>query len=185
VNEGRSLSLLFHQTVHICFAAGGRGLASKKLAWNRRDVTVGINDAIGRTSKRNRKRTKVGEVMPSKKILLVDDSETILQMEQLFLRDEPYELIVARDGAEGVAKALDTHPDLILMDVVMPKMDGFEAVKQLRDNSKTSQVPIVMVTTQSEAESMETGYLNGCSDYIVKPIDGTELLSKVKSLLGE
>jgi DNA-binding response OmpR family regulator len=106
-------------------------------------------------------------------------------MEQLILQDEPYQLIVARDGAEAVAKALRTHPDLILMDVVMPKMNGFEAVKQLRDNSTTRDVPIVMVTTQSEAESMETGYLNGCSDYIVKPIDGTELVTKVKNLLGE
>lgn len=123
--------------------------------------------------------------MPSKKILLVDDSDTILKVEQMLLRDEPYELIIARDGTEGVAKALETHPDLILMDVVMPKMDGFEAVKQLRDNSTTSHVPIVMVTSRSEAESMETGYLNGCSDYIVKPIDGTELITKVKNLLGE
>jgi DNA-binding response OmpR family regulator len=123
--------------------------------------------------------------MASRKILLVDDSETILQMEQMILAPDSYELIMARDGEEGVAKALATKPDLILMDVVMPKMNGFEAVKQLRENEQTRAVPIVMVTSKAEAESMETGYLNGCSDYIVKPIDRLELVTKIRNLLGE
>ena len=107
--------------------------------------------------------------MASRKILLVDDSETVLQMEQMILAKSSYELILARNGEEGVAKALTTQPDLILMDVVMPKMNGFEAVKQLRENAQTRSVPIVMVTSKAEAESMETGYQTGCSDYIIKP----------------
>jgi DNA-binding response OmpR family regulator len=123
--------------------------------------------------------------MASRKILLVDDSETVLQMEQMILAKSSYELILARDGEEGVAKALTTQPDLILMDVVMPKMNGFEAVKQLRENAQTRSVPIVMVTSKAEAESMEAGYQNGCSDYIIKPIDQLELMMKVKNLLGE
>lgn len=123
--------------------------------------------------------------MGFRKILLVDDSETILQMEQMILAKNSYELILARDGEEGVAKALATRPDLILMDIVMPKMDGFEAVKKLRDNAQMRGVPIVMVTSKGEAESMEAGYENGCSDYILKPIDRLELLAKVKNLLGE
>src|SRR5262245_28965319 len=121
--------------------------------------------------------------MAPKKILLVDDSETILQIEQMILRPESYEIVLARNGVEGVAKALESAPDLILMDVVMPEMDGFQAVKQLRDHSQTSAVPIVMVTTKVEAESMEAGYESGCSDYIIKPIDSVELVTKVKSLL--
>lgn len=123
--------------------------------------------------------------MGFRKILLVDDSETILQIEQMILAKNSYELILARDGEEGVAKALATRPDLILMDIVMPKMDGFEAVKKLRDNAQMRGVPIVMVTSKGEAESMEAGYENGCSDYILKPIDQLELLAKVKNLLGE
>ncbi len=123
--------------------------------------------------------------MAFRKILLVDDSETILQMEQMILAPDSYELITARDGEEGVAKALATKPDLILMDVVMPKMNGFEAVKQIRKNEQTRAVPIVMVTSKAEAESMETGYQNGCSDYIVKPIDRLELVTKIRNLLGE
>jgi DNA-binding response OmpR family regulator len=123
--------------------------------------------------------------MTARKILLVDDSETILQMEQMILAKEPYELLVARDGAEGVARALESTPDLILMDVVMPRMGGFEALRQLRGNQRTSAVPVVMVTTKAEADSIETGYASGCNDYIVKPIDSTELIAKVRDLLGD
>ena len=123
--------------------------------------------------------------MAARKILLVDDSETILQMEQMILAKEPYELLVARDGAEGVARALQDNPDLILMDVVMPRMGGFEALRQLRGNQRTSTVPVVMVTTKAEADSIETGYASGCNDYIVKPIDSIELIAKLRDLLGD
>ncbi len=122
--------------------------------------------------------------MAPRKILLVDDSETVLLIEQMILKKEPYQLITAKNGMEGVERALQTRPDLILMDVVMPEMNGFEAVKRLRQEEATRTVPIVMVTTQAEAESMEAGYQSGCNDYVIKPIDRLELITKVKSLLG-
>jgi len=106
-------------------------------------------------------------------------------MEQMILQKESYEIVMARDGKEGIKKAVEMKPDLILMDVVMPKMNGFEAVKWLRQREETKSVPIVMVTTEAEMESMEAGYVCGCSDYVVKPIDGLELLTKVKNLLSE
>jgi DNA-binding response OmpR family regulator len=121
----------------------------------------------------------------SKKILLVDDSETILEMERMILQQDRYEVVTARDGQEGVTKALELKPDLILMDVIMPGLDGFAAVRRLREHPGTSRVPIVMVTSKAEAESMETGYESGCSDYIIKPIDRMELVTKVKNLLGD
>ncbi len=123
--------------------------------------------------------------MAQRKILLVDDSETILMMEQMILQGESYQVVIARDGKEGIKKAVEMKPDLILMDVLMPKMNGFEAVKWLRQREETKSVPIVMVTTEAEMESMEAGYVSGCSDYVVKPIDGLELLTKVKNLLSE
>jgi CheY-like chemotaxis protein len=123
--------------------------------------------------------------MAARKILIVDDSETMLQVARMMLANEPYEVITARDGAEGVARALETNPDLILMDVMMPNMTGFEALRVLRSNDQTSAVPIVMITTKAEAESIETGYASGCSDYIVKPVDSVELIAKVRSLLGD
>ena len=123
--------------------------------------------------------------MAPRKILLVDDSETVLLIEQMILKKEPYQLFTAKNGMEGVEKALATRPDLILMDVVMPEMNGFEAVRWLRQRDATRSVPIVMVTTQAEAESMEAGYESGCNDYITKPIDSTELLTKVRNILGD
>jgi DNA-binding response OmpR family regulator len=123
--------------------------------------------------------------MAPRKILIVDDSETMLKVAQMMLAKEPYEVVIARDGAEGVARALETNPDLILMDVMMPNMTGFEALRALRNNSQTSTVPIVMVTTQAEVESIETGYVSGCNDYIVKPVDSVELIAKVRNLLGD
>jgi len=124
--------------------------------------------------------------MPTKKkILLVDDSKTVLMMEQMILNKAAYELVIANDGRQAIAKANDEHPDLILMDVMMPEMGGFEACAKLRSGEATRGIPIIMVTTRGEAESIEKGYASGCSDYITKPIDGMELLSKLKNYLGE
>ena len=123
--------------------------------------------------------------MTRKKILLVDDAETILMMERMILNKAGYELITAKDGQEAIAKAMAERPDLILMDVVMPRMGGFEACKQLRGNDTTKAIPIIMVTTRGEAESVESGFASGCNDYVTKPINGLEVLSKVKSALGE
>jgi DNA-binding response OmpR family regulator len=122
--------------------------------------------------------------MARKKILLVDDADTILMMERMIL-NKGYDLITAKDGQEAVAKAVAERPDLILMDVVMPRMNGFEALKQLRRQDETKTIPIVMVTTRGEEENVETGYESGCDDYITKPLNGLEVLTKVKNYLGE
>ncbi|MGH7774851.1 MAG: response regulator [Candidatus Binatia bacterium] len=123
--------------------------------------------------------------MARKKILLVDDSQTVLMMEQMILKKGAYDIVTARDGKEAVAKAVEVKPDLILMDIVMPNMNGFDAVKLLRQQEETKAIPILMVTTRGEQESMETGYESGCSDYVTKPINSVELLTKIKNLLGE
>lgn len=123
--------------------------------------------------------------MTRKKILLVDDADTILMMERMILHKEPYELVTAKDGQEAIAKAESEHPDLILLDVVMPKMNGFEVCQRLRQNDTTKTIPIIMVTTRGEPENVETGYRDGCSDYVTKPINGLELLSKVRNYLGD
>jgi DNA-binding response OmpR family regulator len=120
-----------------------------------------------------------------KKILLVDDSSTILMMETMILKKGPYALITAGDGAEAVALAQTDRPDLILMDVVMPKVDGFEACRRLRADPATREIPVIMVTTRGEAENIQRGFDSGANDYLTKPINGLELLAKVKALLGE
>ena len=123
--------------------------------------------------------------MPRKKILLVDDSSTILMMEKFILRNDPYTLITASNGEEAVRKAAAEKPDLILLDVVMPRMSGFEACRLIRDNAELQQTPIIMVTTRGEAQNVETGWVVGCTDYVTKPINAVELLAKVRSILGE
>jgi DNA-binding response OmpR family regulator len=123
--------------------------------------------------------------MNRKKILLVDDSNTILMMEKFILRNGPYEILTATNGEEGVLKAAEQMPDLILLDVIMPKMGGFEACKLLRSTRATSEIPIIMVTTRGEAANVEAGWANGCNDYVTKPINSIELLAKVRSFLGD
>lgn len=123
--------------------------------------------------------------MNRKKILLVDDSNTILMMEKFILNNGPYDLITASNGEEGVRKAREEHPDLILLDVIMPKLGGFEACQLIRANESTKSIPIIMVTTRGEAANVEAGWANGCTDYVMKPINSVELLAKVRSLLEE
>src|SRR5574337_1633776 len=108
------------------------------------------------------------KAMTRKKILLVDDADTILMMERMILNKSGYDLITAKDGQEAIAKAVTERPDLILMDVVMPRMNGFEACKQLKQQDETKTIPIVMITTRGEEENVETGYESGCDDYIPK-----------------
>jgi len=119
-----------------------------------------------------------------KKVLLVDDSNTVLMMEKMILAKGPYELVTARDGVEAVAKAKSEQPDIILLDVMMPNLDGLSACAAIRNNPETAHIPIVMVTTRGEEQNIETAFRNGCNDYVTKPINGLELLSKLQNILG-
>jgi CheY-like chemotaxis protein len=120
----------------------------------------------------------------SKKVLLVDDSPTILMVARTLLEGASYAILSASDGQQGVETALTELPDLILMDVVMPGMDGFEACRRLRAMPPTREIPIILMTTRSSPEHVERGYESGCNDYIIKPFDGDELRAKVQNLLG-
>ena len=122
--------------------------------------------------------------MRSQKILLVDDSDTVLMMERMILKTAAYELVMARNGKEALKMATAEKPDLILLGVMMPEMDGFEACRRLREMQEMRATPIIMVTTRGEEENVEAGFTSGCNDYITKPIDNFELLSKVRNLLG-
>jgi DNA-binding response OmpR family regulator len=118
-----------------------------------------------------------------KKILLVDDSPTSLLWQRLILESEPYEILIAHDGEEGVRMARTEQPDLVLLDVVMPRMNGFAALRAMRAEPSLRDVPIVMVTTRSEMENVMEGFEGGCNEYITKPVDRAELLTKVRSYL--
>ncbi len=143
-------------------------------------------DSVARYSTSGNPTSSEGATMSTKKkILLVDDSQTVLLMEKMILSKGPYSVVTASNGEEAVLKATAEKPDLILLDVVMPKMNGFEACRALRAQDATSLTPIIMVTTRGEEPNVEAGYASGCSDYITKPINGPELLAKLRGFLGE
>jgi DNA-binding response OmpR family regulator len=110
----------------------------------------------------------------------------MLMMEQMILKQRTnYVCVTAKDGLDAVSQALAESPDLVLMDVVMPRMNGFEACKRMRSETSLSAVPIILVTTRGEEENVEAGFQSGCSDYVTKPIKSAELVSLLQSYLGE
>lgn len=114
------------------------------------------------------------------RVLLVDDSATILLMQEMVLRPAGCEILVARNGRDAVDIALRERPDVIVMDVIMPEMDGFEACRRLRAEAFTQHTPIIVVTSRNDPASVEEGFASGCSDYLTKPLSGADLLAKVR-----
>lgn len=124
--------------------------------------------------------------MSNKKVLLVDDSATALLMGQMILAQRTgYDLVTARDGHEAVEKSANEQPHLILMDVVMPNMNGLEACRAIRENPATRHIPVILVTTRGEPDSVEAGFASGCNDYITKPLNASELVTVLESYLEE
>jgi CheY-like chemotaxis protein len=124
--------------------------------------------------------------MSPKKILLVDDSCTArLVNRMIFNQKTNYVLISASDGKEAVEKARDEKPDLILMDIVMPRMTGLQACRLLKEDAATKRIPIILLTTRGEEQYVQEGYASGCSDYLTKPVNDVELLDLIAAYLGE
>jgi DNA-binding response OmpR family regulator len=119
-----------------------------------------------------------------KKILVVDDSSTVMLVQRMVLTRHAYDVVTATDGDEAISVAVREQPDLILMDVVMPRMNGFEACKRIRQEATIHDVPIIMVTTRGEGVNIERGFESGCNDYVTKPINQVELLTKVRACIA-
>ncbi len=115
-----------------------------------------------------------------KKILVVDDEKNIVNIISFNLKKEGYEVLSAKDGEEGVKKAMEFLPDLILLDIMMPNMDGYEACKQIRQKSN---VPIIMLTARAEEVDKVLGLELGADDYVTKPFSVRELIARVKANL--
>ncbi len=119
-----------------------------------------------------------------KKILIVDDEEYIRELVAATLSGSNYELITAEDGEEALNLARQEHPDLILLDIEMPKKDGYEVCRALKNDPTTSDIVIIMLTAHGQRGDMERGYEVGADDYFVKPFSPTALLRKVEEILG-
>jgi len=120
--------------------------------------------------------------MPVKRVLIVDDSPTERFFLTNVLRKQGYEVITAESGELGVAVAKLEKPDLILMDVVMPGLNGFQATRQLSRNPETQSIPVIMCTTKGQETDRVWGMRQGAIDYLVKPVVADDLLAKVKAL---
>jgi CheY-like chemotaxis protein len=124
-----------------------------------------------------------GTDMAKKKILVVDDTEWNRDLIVQLLEDE-YDMVEAVDGEEGVKKAEQEKPDLILMDLGMPVMDGWEATRKIKANGALKSIPIIAVTSHAMVGDEISAREAGCDDYLPKPIDETELLRKIKRFIG-
>ena len=117
------------------------------------------------------------------RILIVDDAPSNLQILQLRLGRNGYEIITASDGEKAIAAARQHHPDLILLDVMMPKMDGIEVCRQLRADPSLPFIPIIMVTAKTDPRDVVAGLEAGGDEYLIKPVDQAALVARVKSML--
>ena len=118
------------------------------------------------------------------RIMIVDDSPTELHILKTMVENHGHSVITAASGEEGVEKATAEKPDLILMDVVMPGLNGFQATRQLSKQPETESIPVIIVTTKDQETDKLWGMRQGAKDYIVKPAQEDDLIAKITAALG-
>ena len=122
--------------------------------------------------------------MKKGKILVVDDEINITQILEFSIGSEGYEVITAQDGEDAVDKARREQPDLIILDIMMPKIDGYEACRILKANPLTKNIPVVLLTAKGRDIDKRLGYEVGATDYIVKPFSPNKLVDRIHQLLS-
>jgi twitching motility two-component system response regulator PilH len=120
--------------------------------------------------------------MPVKKILVVDDSPTDRQYMIETLKGKGFQIVTAENGEEAITKAKNELPDLILMDVVMPGLNGYQATRQITRDDATKHIPVIMCTSKGADTDKIWGMRQGANDYLVKPVDPQALLAKIAQL---
>ncbi len=118
--------------------------------------------------------------MPNKKVLIVDDDTNIAELLRLYLEKDGFETVIAHDGEEAIVKFNLNDPDLILLDIMLPKLDGWQVCRTIR---KSSQVPIIMLTAKGETFDKILGLDLGADDYVTKPFDSKEVVARVRAVL--
>jgi len=116
-------------------------------------------------------------------ILVVDDNQQNLELLQAYLEDIDCRTVPAQDGLEALDIVAKDPPDLILLDIMMPKMSGFEVCRRLKNDPKTAEVPVIMITALSEFGDIERGIDSGTDDFLSKPVNKLELITRVKTML--
>jgi len=118
-----------------------------------------------------------------KTILVVDDEQDLLDLIEYNLQKEGFDVLKAEDGLEGIEATRKHRPDLVLLDIMMPKMDGLEVVERIRDDEKLRRIPIIFLTARGDEKTEVEGLDKGGDDYITKPISTTKLISRIKAVL--
>ena len=122
--------------------------------------------------------------MAAKRILLADDEEDIKTVVTMFLESQGYEVLTAFDGLDALEKTRTEKPDLILLDIMMPVLDGYEVCKRLKEDATTGNIPILILSAAAHVESVDRGLKAGARDYIVKPFEPEKLLEKIEQVIG-
>ena len=120
----------------------------------------------------------------AKRILIVEDDPSVLRAISHMLEKEGYSVLTAMNGLEGLKKAKEENPDLLVLDVMLPGIDGFEICHRLRAESQTAKLPILMLSAKGQAADRSTGLEVGANEYLTKPVERTVLLSKIEALLA-
>ncbi len=122
----------------------------------------------------------------SKKILIVEDEEILLELLQKKLIQEGYEVVIAKDGVEGLKKVKEQMPDVILLDIIMPKMGGFEVMKELQKDEKFSNIPIIIISNSGQPVELDLDQKLGAKDWLIKTdFDPQEVIDKVIKQIGK
>ena len=117
-------------------------------------------------------------------VLVVDDDPVILKLLEVNFEMEGFEVVRASDGAEGLERARAVLPDIVILDVMMPRMTGYEVAKALREDDHTAHIPIIFVTARAQSQDVERGMELGVDDYVTKPFDPLDLIARVNTLLA-
>ncbi len=120
----------------------------------------------------------------AKRILIIEDDPAVLRAMSYMLEKEGYEVLTAMNGLEGLTKAKGENPDLLILDVMLPGIDGFEICHRLRAESQTAQLPILMLSAKGQAADKSMGLQVGANEYLTKPVERLVLLGKVEALLA-
>ena len=119
-----------------------------------------------------------------KNILLIDDERDLVETVEMSLKSKGYEVVTAFDGEEGLKVALETKPDIVILDLMMPKMNGYQVCWELKNNEVTKDLKVIMLTAKTQESDKFWGYETGADDYITKPFEMAELVKKIAKFLG-